>query len=78
MSLMRQDEIGSCDFLDVLEEAAVVKRPIAVKLRDGQAFIDEVKDVVTQGGTDFVEFLIRGRVPVRDILGASRAEPPRH
>jgi Rho-binding antiterminator len=78
MTLMRQDEIGSCDFLDVLEEAAVLKRPIAVKLRDGDAFIDEVKDVVTQGGADYVDFLTRGRVPVRDILGASRAEPRRH
>jgi transcriptional antiterminator Rof (Rho-off) len=75
MSLMRQDEIGTCDFLDVLEEAALVKRPIAVELRDGEAFIDEVKDVLTQGGADYVDFLIHGRVAVRDILGTSRAEP---
>ena len=73
MTMMRQDELGSCDFVDVLEEAALVKRPIGVKLRDGETFIDEVRDVVTVDGVDYVDFLIHERVAVRAILAATRA-----
>lgn len=75
MTLMRQEEIGSCDFLDVLEEAALVKRPIAVKLKSGETFISEVTDVVTADGVDWVEFATHERVAARDILAATRAEP---
>ena len=78
MGMMRQDELGSCDFVDVLEEAAVVKRPIGVKLRSGEIFIDEVRDVVTVDGADYVDFLIHERVAIRDILAVTRAEPTRH
>ena len=74
MGMMRQDELGSCDFVDVLEEAAVVKQPIGVKLRSGEIFIDEVRDVVTVEGADYVDFLVHERVAVRDILAAV----PRH
>ena len=78
MAMLRQDELGSCDFVDVMEEAALVKRAIGVKLRSGETFIDEVRDVVTIDGVDYVDFLIHERVAVREILGATRAEPTRH
>lgn len=78
MTMMRRDDLGGCDFLDVLEEAALVKRPIGVKLNNGETFIDEVRDVVTVDGADYVDFLIHERVPVREIQAATRAEPARH
>lgn len=78
MGIMRQDELGRCDFIDVLEEAALVKGAVVVKLRTGETFIDTVKDVVTLDGRDWVDFVEHDRVPVSDIHGMSRAEPTRH
>lgn len=78
MTMMRQDDLGGCDFIDVLEEAALMKKRVAVKMRNGESFIDEVRDVVTTDGVDWVDFLDHDRVKVKDILGMSRAEPTRH
>lgn len=62
-----------CDLLDVLEEAAMAKQPISVRLEDGRSFEDRVTDVVTTGGRDFVDFAEQGRVPVADVVSATRA-----
>lgn len=75
MSLMRQDEIGRCDFIDVLEEAVLVGRPVAVRLRGGESFIDSVSEVVTHDGKDFAVFTRRGKLAVEEIASCSRAEP---
>ncbi len=75
MTLMNQDELGRCDFIDVLEEAVLRHRPVAVQLREGDAFIDEVVDVVTERGDDFAVFKSHERVSVGQILSVSRAEP---
>jgi len=77
MVLLSQDEVGRCDFIDVLEEAVLRRTSVAVRLRDGQAFIDEVVDVVTEKGDDFAVFRSHARVPVGDIAAVTRAEPPR-
>jgi Rho-binding antiterminator len=77
MSKLEQDEVGSCSFIDVLEEAVLVKRPVAIELRDGTTFIDHVTDVTTESGQDFAVFRSHSRVPVREIAAATRAEPPR-
>ncbi len=77
MTMMNQDALGRCDFIDVLEEAVVVKKPVAVTLRDGTSFIDEVKDVQTEDGQDWVVFKAHPRVAVAQIEAATRAEPPR-
>ncbi len=77
MTLMNQDELGRCDFIDVLEEAALRRTPVAVRLRGGESFIDEVVDVVTENGDDFAVFRSHARVPVGDIQAVTRAEPPR-
>jgi transcriptional antiterminator Rof (Rho-off) len=69
-----QDEVGRCDFLDVLEEAVLRRTPVAVTLRDGTAFRDVVADVVTRDGVDRAVFRERGEVPVREIAAATRAE----
>jgi Rho-binding antiterminator len=74
MTLMRQDEIGRCDFIDVLEEAVLRRRSVAVELRDGTAFIDQVLDVVTEKGDDFAVFRDHGRSKVGEIRSVTRAE----
>jgi transcriptional antiterminator Rof (Rho-off) len=78
MSLMPQDELGRCDFLDVLEEAVLVKTPVEVKLRSGETFIDVVRDVTTKEGQELVEFHERGRMPLSAVHAVTRAAPPRH
>jgi Rho-binding antiterminator len=75
MSRMSQDDIGRCDFIDVLEEAVLRRRPVAVQLRGGETFIDQVVDVVTERGDDFAVFRAHARVPVGDILAVTREEP---
>ncbi len=74
MTLMSQDDVGRCDFIDVLEEAVLRRRSVAVQLRAGEAFIDEVVDVVTEQGDDFAVFRSHARVPVGDILSVTREE----
>jgi Rho-binding antiterminator len=76
MTRICQDDVGRCDFLDVLEEAVLRHRPVAVQLREGEAFIDEVVDVVTEQGDDFAVFKTHARVPVGNILAVTRAGLP--
>ena len=72
-----QDIVGRCSFIDVLEEAVLVHRPVALALRDGTRFIDVVEDVVTENGEDYAVFHSHERVPVTDIAAATRADPHR-
>lgn len=76
MTRICQDDVGRCDFLDVLEEAVLKHRPVAVQLREGESFIDEVVDVVTEKGDDFAVFKSHARVSVGSILAVSRAGLP--
>jgi hypothetical protein len=75
MSRICQDDVGQCDFIDVLEEAVLRRRPVAVQLRVGETFIDQVMDVVTEAGANFAIFRSHARVPVREIAAVSRSEP---
>jgi Rho-binding antiterminator len=68
-------KLDRCDFLDVLEEAAVLRRPVVVELREGTVFEDRVRDVVTEQGEDFAVFVDHARVPVSDIADCRRATP---
>jgi transcriptional antiterminator Rof (Rho-off) len=72
MAQLSQDDVGRCDFIDVLEEAVLRRRPVSVQLRAGEAFTDQVVDVVTEQGDDFAVFRSHARVPVGDILSVSR------
>jgi Rho-binding antiterminator len=74
MSRICQDDVGQCDFIDVLEETVLRRRPVAVQLRAGETFIDQMMDVVTEAGTDFAVFRSHPRVPVREIAAVSRSE----
>ena len=73
-----QDRVGRCAFLDVLEEAVLVRRPVAVELEEGETFLDEVTDVVTREGQEWIHFRSHPPVLVEDIRAATRAcRPPR-
>lgn len=69
-----QDDIGRCDFLDVLEEAAGSRQRVDVELKAGRRFHDRISDVVTEGGKDYVEFEMNGRVAVEDVKSCTRAQ----
>lgn len=71
---INQDQVGRCDFIDVLEEASLRKSAVAVKLRSGESFIDEVQDVRTHDHEDFVVFRGRGEFQVADIESCTRAQ----
>jgi transcriptional antiterminator Rof (Rho-off) len=75
MSVICQDAVGRCSFIDVLEEAVLVHRPVAVALRDGERFIDVVTDVVTENHEDYAVFRSHERVAVTDIAAATRCDP---
>ena len=77
MSTICQDDVGRCSFIDVLEEAVLVHRAVAVALRDGERFIDRVIDVVTENHEDYAVFANHERVAVTEIAAATRAAPPR-
>lgn len=74
MTELVQDAADRCDLLDVLEEAATLRRPIAVKLKDGTSFIDEVTDVVTENGDDFAVFRNHPKTSVGQIQTTSQAQ----
>jgi len=75
VSIICQDAVGRCSFIDVLEEAVLMHRPVAVLLRDGERFIDVVIDVVTENHEDYAVFRNHARVTVTDIAAATRADP---
>jgi Rho-binding antiterminator len=77
MTIICQDLVGRCSFIDVLEEAALLHRPVALTLRGGESFIDVVDDVVTENHEDYAVFRSHERVAVTDIEAATRCDPHR-
>jgi Rho-binding antiterminator len=77
MPMVTQEEVGRCSLIDVLEEAVLRRRPIAVRLSSGASFIDQLVDVVTERGEDYAVFRDHERVGVTDISAVTRAEPNR-
>ena len=67
--------LNHCDIIDMLEEAAVSRRPVAVELRGSKRFTDHVRDVVTEDGEEWAVFATHESVPVRHIHNCSRAVP---
>jgi hypothetical protein len=63
------------DVLDLLEEAVVLKRQVAVNLRGDRHFVDHVREVVTRDGDDWVVFKTHETVLLRDIHTVARAAP---
>lgn len=69
-----QNDVGRCDFIDLLEEAVLRKHAIAVTLRNGDTFIDTVIDVKTHDHDDYAVFQGRGEIRVEEIRSCTRAE----
>jgi hypothetical protein len=67
--------VETCDFLDVLEEAAVLRTEVLIDLRDGGHFTDTVREVTTEDGQDFVLFADHGRLALHAVSNARRAQP---
>jgi hypothetical protein len=67
--------IDQCDFVDVLEESAVLGIEVLIDLRHGGQFTDAVRDVVTEDGQEFAIFRDHGRLPLHAISDARRAHP---
>lgn len=64
---MRHVVIDRCDILDLLEIAVRSHHPVEVELRDGQRFRDQVRDIHTTGGEDYIEFQQRPKIPLTAI-----------
>jgi transcriptional antiterminator Rof (Rho-off) len=76
MSRKSQEQLGRCDFIDVLEEAVLRRRPVVVQLRAGEQFTDRIVDVVTEGGDDYAVFGAHPRVAVGDIATLGPEDAP--
>ena len=61
--------------IDLLEESIAFQRPVAVVLRHGFRFVDQVREIVAELDEDWAVFDAHGRIPVNDIAGCSRVEP---
>ena len=68
--------LDRCDVLDVLEESARMHRAVLVKLKGGRHFVDQVREVVTDGDGEWAAFRTHDRVQVADISFCGPAEPP--
>ena len=74
MSWLRQDTLGRCDFLDVLEEAAVRRTPVEMELADGERLSTRVVDVEATVEGDVVVLEDGRRIPVGEVGAMTRAE----
>ena len=64
------------DVIDMLEESAMLRRPVRVSLRDGRIFEDRVQEIVKWQGEDHVVFHDHELTPLHAISGIQRARPP--
>lgn len=64
------------DVIDMLEESAMLRRPVEVRLQDGRTFEDRVQEIVKWEGEDHVVFKNHELTPISLISGVRRAWPP--
>jgi hypothetical protein len=64
------------DVIDMLEESAMLRRPVEVQLQDGRRFEDRVQEIVKWEGADHVVFKDHELTPLLKISGVRRAWPP--
>jgi hypothetical protein len=64
------------DVIDMLEESALLRRPMVVVLRDGRVFEDRVREIVKWQGEDHVVFHDHELTPLHAISQVRRARPP--
>lgn len=64
------------DVIDMLEESAMMKRPVQVTLSDGRIFEDRVQEIVKWQGEDHVVFHDHELTPLGAISAVQRGRPP--
>lgn len=64
------------DVIDMLEESAMMRRPIVVSLSDGRVFEDRVREIVKWEGQDHVVFKDHELTPLDAISSVQRGRPP--
>ena len=64
------------DMIDMLEESAMMRRPVLVQMRDGRVFEDRVKEIIKWEGEDHVVFKDHELTPLGSISGVRRSRPP--
>ena len=64
------------DVIDMLEESAMMRRPMVVVLRDGRVFEDRVREIIKWQGEDHVVFHDHELTPLHAISSTRRAWPP--
>ncbi|HEY7375311.1 MAG TPA: hypothetical protein VIF57_24335 [Polyangia bacterium] len=68
--------IDRCDIIDIMEASARTRRAVAVELKEGRHFTDQVRQVNTDDDGEWVVFRQHDRVLVDDISFAAPAEQP--
>lgn len=66
------------DVIDMLEESAMMKRPVEVFLTDGRVFEDRVQEIVKWQGEDHVVFHDHELTPLGAISSIRRGRPPEY
>ena len=64
------------DVIDMLEESAMMRRPVVVSLSDGRVFEDRVREIVKWEGEDHVVFKDHELTPLSAIRRVQRGRPP--
>ncbi|HUS29264.1 MAG TPA: hypothetical protein VMZ53_12170 [Kofleriaceae bacterium] len=62
--------------IDMLEESAMMRRPVVVSLSDGRVFEDRVKEIVKWEGEDHAVFKDHELTPLSAIRTIQRGRPP--
>ena len=64
------------DVIDMLEESAMMRRPVVVSLSDGRVFEDRVQEIVKWNDEDHVVFKDHELTPLSAIKTIQRGRPP--
>jgi hypothetical protein len=64
------------DVIDMLEESAMMRRPVVIRLSDGRIFEDRVREIVKWEGEDHVVFKDHELTPLSNISNIQRSRPP--
>jgi hypothetical protein len=64
------------DVIDMLEESALMRRPVVVSLSDGRVFEDRALEIVKWEGEDHVVFKDHELTPLSSIRSLQRGWPP--
>lgn len=68
--------LAICDVIDMLEESAMLRRPVEVTLHDGRTFEDRVQEIIKWDGQDHVVWKDHELMPLSAISSIRRARPP--